>query len=97
MAFKIDISKHPNSYNKETKTFTISEKGIPFGTEYEVWNPETGNSKTFKFTHSTGPEFHKDTKYVYTSDDLILEVCNDAKITEARASLYLAAKTGNHG
>lgn len=80
-------------YDKDKKTFTMSEKGIPFGTTYEVLSP-TGNSKTFVFDHSTGPEFSPDTKYVFKSGDLTLVLCNDAQITEQRAKEYLSAKIG---
>lgn len=52
----------------ENKVITISEKDVPFGTEYKVLSPK-GGEKEFKFTHSTGPEFHKDTKWMYKSED----------------------------
>lgn len=96
---QIDLNKIPWSFDMKTSpkgVITISEKDVPFGTEYNVTSP-TGNSKVFKFTHSTGPEFDVNTKWMYKSDDgLQLAVCNDADMVRAAAAAYLKAKTGNH-
>lgn len=81
-----------HSYNPQTKTFSMSEKGMPFSTTYEIKNTETGKTKKFEFSHSTGPEFDPNTKWIYKCDDLTLEVCNDAKITAILAQNYLNAK-----
>lgn len=90
---KIDLNKIPWSY--QNKVIIISEKGIPFDTEYSVMSP-SGGIKEFKFTHSTGPEFDVNTKWMYKSDDgLQLAVCNDAQMVKAAAAAYLKAKTGN--
>ena len=83
------------SYNSETKTFSGSEKEIPFDTTYTVKNEKTGIQKDFEFSHSTGPEFHPDTKWIYKNEELTLEICNDAKITQTRATNYLNAKMRN--
>ena len=89
----IDLSKIAHSYNDESKTFIISEKDVPFGTEYEVKNPN-GKVSVFDFKRSTGPEFHKDTRWVYTNEEgITLEVCNDAVMVKEAAKLYLEAKT----
>lgn len=96
---QIDLNKIPWSFDMKTSpngVITISEKGIPFDTEYSVMSPR-GGVKEFKFTHSTGPEFDVNTKWMYKSDDgLQLAVCNDAQMVEAAAAAYLKAKTGNH-
>jgi hypothetical protein len=87
-----DSKKH--YYNKEEKLFSVSERTVDFDTSYLLVNPETGKAVEFNFTHSTGPEFEADTKYIYKSKDgLTLEVCNDRQITSIRAEMYLAAKT----
>jgi len=87
-----DSKKHV--YHKLQKLFSMSEKDVTFDTSYKVVNPKTNNSVVFNFTHSTGPEFDPETKYIYKSDDgLTLEVCNDKKITAIRAQNYLEAKT----
>ena len=91
--FRIDISKYPGCWNNDTKTFSMSEVGIPFGTEYEVFNPANNSVKEFKFTHSTGPEYASTTRYVYKCEDMLLEICNDPEITKINAAAYLAAKT----
>lgn len=90
-----DRTKH--AYDAENFVFTMSEKDIPFATEYKVVNPKTGGSMEFTFSHSTGPEFDPKTRWVYKSPDktVTLEVCNDPKITEAAAAAYLTAKLRN--
>jgi len=86
----IDLNKIDWSF--EDKVITISEKDVPFATEYNVRSPK-GGEKVFKFTHSTGPEFHKDTKWIYESDDkLQLAVCNDAKMVKIAAQNYIKGK-----
>lgn len=89
---KIDLGKISFKYNKETKTFSVSEKDVPFATSYEVIGRKTGETKQFGFSHSTGPEFDPNTKWVYTCGDMILEVCNDAEMTEIAAQNYLKGK-----
>ena len=97
MSHKIDLKQTKHAYNTDTKTFTMSEKNIPFATEYILRNPATGNSKEFKFTHSTGPEFDPNTKWIYKSDDgITLEVCNDPKITAILEEQYLKHKMRKH-
>lgn len=87
---QIDLNKIPWSF--EDKVITISEKDVAFATEYNVRSPK-GGEKEFKFTHSTGPEFDVNTKWMYKSDDgLQLAVCNDAKMVKAAAAAYLNAK-----
>ena len=95
--FRIDVSKYPGSWSKDSKTFTMSEVNngitIPFRTQYEVFNPATNSVKVFEFTHSTGPEFSSDTRYVYKCEDMLLEICNDPEVTKRNAAAYLKAKT----
>ena len=87
---QVDLNKIKWSF--ENKVITISEKEVPFGTEYNVISPK-GGQKVFKFTHSTGPEFDVHTKWIYESDDkLQLAVCNDAKMVKAAAENYLRGK-----
>lgn len=87
-----DSTKHV--YHKLEKLFTMSERDVTFDTTYEVVNPKTNNSKVFEFTHSTGPEFDAETRYVYKSKDgFVLEVSNDKYVTGLRAKNYLKAKT----
>ena len=91
-ATDIDYSKDDLSYNKDNKTFTGSEKKVRFDTTYIVRSPK-GGSKEFKFSHSTGPEFDPNAKWIYKSDDgFTLEICNDAAITKKNADNYLAGK-----
>lgn len=92
--YTINLDEVKHKYDKGTKTFTFSEKDLPFGTEYELVNKATGGKKVFGFQHSTGPEFHKDTKWIYKSDDLIMEVCNDPAITKQLEQNYLRSKLG---
>ena len=90
------LKKGNFGYDKDTRTFTMSEKDVMFATKYEIKNPDTGNSMEFNFTHSTGPEFASDTKWIYKSTEgYTLEVCNDPEITKKAAENYLAAKTRN--
>lgn len=89
---KIGTEDSPLTFDKESKTFYGSEKDVPFGTIYEVENSRTGVSKSFDFTHSTGPEFDPNTKWVYKCEDLTLIICNDAQITKRNAQNYLEAK-----
>ncbi len=84
-----------HTYEKNTKTFSVSEADVQFATEYRIINPKTQGEMEFTFSHSTGPEFDPNTKYVYKSGEYTLEVCNDKQITEHRAKLYLQAKTRN--
>jgi len=87
------ISTGNLTYSTSTKTFYGSEKDIRFDTEYEVTSSETGNSRTFKFKRSTGPEFDPNTKWIYESEcGLSLIISNDKEITERNAANYLAAK-----
>lgn len=87
-----DSKKH--YYDKEAKLFSVSERYVVFDTSYTLVNPGTGDSVIFDFSHSTGPEFEIDTKYIYKSENgLTLEVCNDEQITTIRAKMYLDAKT----
>lgn len=94
MSRLISLATTKYSYNKETKTFTFSEKDVPFDTSYEVLNPQTGNRVVFDFKESTGPEFDPTTKWIYRTADgrLTLEVCNDPKITYERSVAYLDHK-----
>ncbi len=62
------------------------------------YSPQTGVEKTFKFSHSTGPEFDPDTKWVYHAGSKVegnlftLIVHNEKELTAARAQAYLQAK-----
>jgi len=88
---QVNLNNIPFSY--ENGIITISEKNVQFGTEYNVISPKGGN-KVFKFTHSTGPEFDKDTKWMYESDDkLKLAVCNDPVMVKVAAAKYLKGKS----
>jgi hypothetical protein len=91
----INLKTVPYNYNPLTETFSVSEKDVPFATEYNLISL-IGNTKVFKFSHSTGPEFDPNTKWIYKADDrFILEVCNDAKQTAINAKNYLNAKLNN--
>jgi hypothetical protein len=71
----------------------MGERGIPFGTSYVIKNPNTGGTKKFEFTHSTGAEFDPKTRWIYKSEDgIVLEVCNDEEMTKIAADVYLKAK-----
>ena len=94
MSHLINLSKIPYYYNKETKVFTFSEKDVPFATTYEIFNPQTNGRVQFDLSHSTGPEFHPDTKWIYKNalSNVTVEVCNDASITKIRGDAYLDHK-----
>ena len=78
-----------------------SESQLPFDTEYIITSPKTGVEKTFKFSHTTGPEFDPNTQWVYyagsseSGDLFTLIVHNEKEITKNRAQAYLLAKLGN--
>ena len=95
----IDLAEYPYTYNKGAKTFTICEKLkgkiLPFGTEYKLISPETRNEKVFTFSSQTGSEWDPNTKYIYKSDDITLEICQDKATTEARGKAYLEHKLKN--
>jgi hypothetical protein len=82
------------SWNKDEKVFSISERHIPFATSYKLLNPKTNKGVVFEFSHSTGPEFDINTKWIYTCDveEVTLQVCNDAIMTNIFADNYLRAK-----
>ena len=92
---QVNLKTIPWSFDMKTSekgVIVISEKDVRFGTEYEVVSP-TGNKKVFKFTHSTGPEFDVNTKWMYKSDDgLQLAICNDANMVKKAAHDYLKGK-----
>lgn len=91
-----DSSNNKLFYDSDKKTFYGNEKDIPFSTTYEVKNPGTGISKTFEFSHSTGPEFDPKTDWIYKGPDgLQLIISNDPDITKERAESYLKAKLRN--
>lgn len=91
--FTIELNKHQYVYNESTKTFIMSEKGIPFGTKYIIKNPKTGGSREFHLSHSTGSEFDPKTRWVYKSvEGINLEICNDVEMTKLAADNYLKAK-----
>lgn len=85
-------------FNSDSLTISMSEKDVPFDTSYELRNPKTGTKLKFDFSHSTGPEFDPETKWIYRADrgsifrNLKLEVCNDEYITAMNAANYLNAK-----
>ena len=82
------------SYDKASKTFSMSEKDAPpFATSYDFKNPNTGKVKRFEFKEMTGSEWDPKTKSIYKHEDITLEICNDPQITETRAKMYLNAKT----
>lgn len=88
----IQVDLNTIKWSYENKVITISEKDVKFGTEYNIISPK-GGSKVFQFTHSTGPEFDVNTKWIYKSEDGIqLAVCNDANMVKKAAENYLKAK-----
>ena len=95
MSIKINLGSTPHRWDKDARVFFFSEKHVSFSTEYEIINPTTGNSETFIFSHSTGPEFDPKTEWIYTNAKLgiHMSVGNDPKITAANAKAYLNAKT----
>lgn len=92
---QINLSQIPFIFDPLSNVISVSERDVKFATTYELLNPKTGNIKVVEFTHSTGPEFDPKTKYVYkSSDNIVLEVCNDKTITTQAGQNYLKAKTG---
>ena len=101
----INLGNYPGSYDKATKTISMSEKGIPFATDYMVRNPKTGGELQFTFSHSTGSEWDPKTIFIWKIvnhenkpelDGLTLQLHNDAELTKQRGAAYLAAKTRRH-
>lgn len=87
----IDLNNVP--YKVKDKIIYVSEKNVPFDTNYMVTSDKTGNQKLFQFECSTGPEFDPKTEWVYKSNEGIkLHVCNDAEMTKRNAQNYLTAK-----
>jgi hypothetical protein len=95
MSHLIDLGKVPFSYSEGDRSFLFSERDIPFRTEYDVFNPKTGATEKFKFSHSTGPEFDPNTKWIYWNleNNIRMEVSNDPEMTAIAAENYLQAKT----
>ncbi len=92
----VNFNPQKMSFDKETKTFTVSERDVAFATTYTIINPKTGNGQIFHFVESTGPEFDPLTEWLYASfEGCVLRVVNDAKITKERASRYAIGKM-NH-
>ena len=87
----IDLNKVPYSVDPITKVISVSEKHIHFATTYNVIS-KTRTAKVFDFSHSTGPEFDPNTKWVYKCENFVLEVCNDKKMTAIAAENYLRSK-----
>ena len=91
----IDLNSVKYFYDSNRKCIIMSERDVQFATTYNVKSSRTGMLKLFEFTHSTGPEFSSDTRWVYKSDDgLLLEVCNDGEMVSKAARNYLTAKLG---
>ena len=91
---QIEFNQETCKYTESLKLISISEKNVKFGTVYRIWNPLTNFGKVFNFSHSTGPEFAADTKFIYKSDDgFTLEVLNDEELTKKRSNMYLESKT----
>jgi len=89
----VQLHKIKYSYNKETKTFTMSERDVKFDTTYELFNEKTRGTMKFEFSHSTGAEFDKNTKWIYKADvGCILEVCNDERMVLEAERNYLIGK-----
>ena len=87
---QIDLKKIDWSF--KNGVITISERDVRFATEYNVISPKGGN-KVFKFTHSTGPEFDKNTKWIYQNENGIqLAVCNDPILVKKAVQEYLTDK-----
>lgn len=80
--------------DEANRTIRVSEKIAGFDTSYTLKNPQTLIEDVFDFSHSTGPEFDPETRWVYKSkkSGLTLEVCNDAEITKLRSKAYLDHK-----
>jgi len=88
---QIELKKIPWSF--QNGIITISETDVRFATRYNVISPNTGVGKEFEFTHATGPEFDKNTQWIYKSEDGIqLAVCNDEQMAMGAAEAYLKAK-----
>lgn len=87
-----DRKKH--AWDSAARKFRVSEKDVAFAIDYRIVNTETGKSMDFHFSHSTGPEFDPNTKWIYINNDsgIALEVCNDPEITKVAAEKYLEAK-----
>ena len=92
---QLEYNKDTFQYLESIKMFSVSELEVPkFDTSYRLWNPETKHGKIFNFSHSTGPEFAADTKFVYKTDcGLTLSIANDPVLTKRREMIYLNAKS----
>jgi len=94
----IEFNDKKHTWGLEKKVFTVSERDVPFDTTYEIRNPKSGGKMKFEFSHSTGPEFNPQTKWIYYNSDktVTLEVCNDPEIVRRAAENYLKSKLGKN-
>lgn len=93
----IKFNPKRDHYNRETRTFTVSERFVPFDTSYLVFSPKTGASRRFDFVRSTGSEWNPSTRWVYQSKcGLTLEVTGDPDIREAAQAVYVKKKLGSN-
>ena len=94
----IEFNDKKHTWDLEKKVFTVSERDVPFDTTYEIRNPRSGGKMKFEFSHSTGPEFNPQTKWIYYNSDktVTLEVCNDPEIVRRAAENYLKSKLGKN-
>lgn len=89
----IKFNPKRDQYDPKTRTFTVSERFVPFDTSYLVFNPKTGASRRFDFVRSTGSEWDPNTRWIYQSKcGLTLEITGDAAIRKAAADSYLEHK-----
>lgn len=88
-----------HTWNPLKSTITMGERDVPFDTSYRVINPKSGGSMDFEFSHSTGPEFNPQTKWIYYNSDktVVLEVGNDPEITKRALEAYLETKKKRGG
>lgn len=97
---KVTFDSKKFHYDGKEKIIHVSEKDIPFATKYELYNPSTGKTMNFEFSHSTGAEFDPKTQWVYKSKAMVgnkvlqLIAHNDPQTTKRNADAYLKAKTG---
>lgn len=93
---EISIQKNGISFIKNENLLIASERNVAFATTYFVKNEKTGNRIQFDFSHSTGPEFDENTRWIYVANSIKittkLAICNDKIMTKIAANNYLAHK-----
>jgi len=90
------VSTEKTKFVKETNTFHVNGKDVPFTTEYKLVNPSTKGTMEFSMSHSTGSEWDPKTVWVYKSKCGTYELhVGNEDVTPQHAQNYLNHKLNN--